>query len=190
VDRILAAKLNPGVQQQQPWTAAFLLGGARVRLHWGNVNYSESSMSHAGANGVYGKNSMLHDAMWLTSGGLGSGAMMVAQSMLWGAGLCGRPATLQQDPLIVMAAGDRAATLVRWAPHTPLYEQNGARNSREGGGGDERVQSGLQMAQGILQGVGAGDQLCLSFWVLHPMMGVDIAQEVRVWAVVSHAAEV
>jgi hypothetical protein len=46
------------------------------------------------------------------------------------------------------------------------------------------------MAQGILQGVGAGDQLCLSFWVLHPMMGVDIAQEVRVWAVVSHAAEV
>jgi hypothetical protein len=133
VDRILAAKLNPGVQQQQPWTAAFLLGGARVRLHWGNVNYSESSMSHAGANGVYGKNSMLHDAMWLTSGGLGSGAMMVAQSMLWGAGLCGRPATLQQDPLIVMAAGDRAATLVRWAPlHSSIRTERRSQLTRGG----------------------------------------------------------
>jgi hypothetical protein len=125
VDRIEAEKQNPGQQQQHPWSAVFLLTGAHVLLHWGNVNYSESSMSHEGATGVYGKNSMLHDAMWLTSGRIGSAAMMVAQSMLWGVGLCGRPGTLQQYPLIVMAAGDRVATLVRWSPHTPLHERAG-----------------------------------------------------------------
>jgi hypothetical protein len=62
-----------------------------------------------------------------------------------------------------------------------------ARGGGGGGLGDARVQSGLHMARGIIQGVGPGDQLVLSFWVLYPMMGVDIAQEVRGWAVVSHA---